>query len=363
MTVRDADGHRLIVVLGGDGIGPEVTAQAERVLRAVAERWGLDLELAHAAIGGEAIDSFGDSLPNETLELCRRADAILLGAVGGPQWSDPAAAVRPEQGLLRLRSELALFANLRPIRPLAALHHASPVRAELLDGVDMMFVRELTGGLYFGDSRRDEDSAVDTCVYTKKEIERVVRVAAELARERRGCLTSIDKANVLETSRLWRATTERVVRDEFPELELDHRYVDAAAMQIISHPGAFDVIVTENLFGDILTDEASVLCGSLGMLPSASLGEGSLGLYEPVHGSAPDITGQGTANPYAAILCVAMLMRHSLHNEEAAAAIENAVESAIADGALTVDVAPPGASPVSTAVAGAAVVERMAAVD
>ena len=337
-TGNDAARSALIAVLPGDGIGAEVIAQAERILREVGDRWKIDLQLQHGAIGGEAIDRFGDPLPPATLELCEEADAILLGAVGGPQWVDPEAATRPEEGLLRLRASLELFANLRPIQPHARLRSASPLRPELLEGVDLIFVRELTGGLYFGPRERHDDSAVDTCVYSVREIERVVRVAAELARDRRGLLTSIDKANVLETSRLWRSTTERVIRDEFPELSLEHRYVDAAAMQLISQPAAFDVIVTENLFGDILSDEAAVLAGSLGMLPSASLGAGPAGLYEPVHGSAPDIAGQGVANPYAAILCVAMLLRHSLAHADAAAAVERAVSEAIEDGVLTADI-------------------------
>jgi len=347
-----------IAVLPGDGIGPEVTAQAERVLRQVAEERSLRLEIAHAAVGGEAIDRFGDPLPGATLGLCKEADAVLLGAVGGPRWSDPGATMRPEDGLLRLRAELGLFANLRPIRPHRRLLGASPLRPELLDGVDLVFVRELTGGLYFGPRGRRNGSAFDTCVYSEEEVERVVRFAARLAAGRRGKLTSIDKANVLETSRLWRATAERVVREEFPDLQLDHRYVDAAAMQLISDPAGFDVIVTENLFGDILSDEGAVLCGSLGMLPSASLGEGSRGLYEPVHGSAPDIAGKGIANPYAAILCVAMLLRHSLADEAAAQAVERAVDDAIDDGFVTADLAA-GMVPIGTEVAADAVVERL----
>ena len=353
----------LIAVLPGDGIGAEVTQQAERVLRAVGDRWGLELELRQAAIGGDALDRCGDALPEETLSLCKAADAILLGAVGGPQWSDPSAATRPEMGLLGLRAALELFANLRPIRPSAPLHQASPVRAEILANVDMIFVRELTGGLYFGHSERRDDSAVDTCVYSEHEIERVVRVAAGLARERRNRVTSIDKSNVLATSRLWRSTTERLMRDEFPDVELEHRLVDAAAMQLISEPSTFDVIVTENLFGDILSDEAAVLVGSLGMLPSASLGAGPAGLYEPVHGSAPDIAGQGVANPYAAILCVAMLLRHSLGLQEAARAVELAVEQAIEDGALTADIAARAIPPVGTAAATDAVLEKIADAD
>jgi len=349
----------LVAMLPGDGVGAEVAAQAERVLHAVAERYGFDVQLRHADIGGVAIDNHSDPLPEATLELCRAADAVFLGAVGGPQWSDPGAALRPEQGLLKLRASLGLFANLRPIRPLAALRHATPLRPELLDGVDMLFVRELTGGLYFGPRGRDEESAHDTCVYTRDEVERVARVAGRLAPARRNKVTSIDKANVLDTSRLWRATTEACFAEEFPDVELDHRLVDAAAMQIISRPASFDVILTENLFGDILSDEASVLCGSLGMLPSASLGDGPRGLYEPVHGSAPDIAGRGTANPYAAILCVALMLRHSLDNDTAATAVEDAVERAVDDGILTADIAYEGVAPVGTEAAADAVLARL----
>ena len=359
MSAPDVAGRFLVAILPGDGIGPEVTEQAERVLLEVAGRFGLDVETRRAAIGGEAIDRFDDPLPAETLGLCREADAVFLGAVGGPRWSDPQATARPEDGLLGLRAALGVFANLRPIRPHPKLTGSSPVRAEVLDGVDLVFVRELTGGLYFGRSERHDDMALDTCVYTEGEIERVVRVAGEMARGRRGRVTSVDKANVLETSRLWRATTTRVIADEFPDVDLEHRYVDATAMQIISEPASFDVIVTENLFGDILSDEAAVLCGSLGMLPSASLGAESRGLYEPVHGSAPDIAGQGKANPYAAILCVAMMLRHSLGSEDAAAAVEAAVERAIDDGALPADVAYEGIVPLSTEAVADAVSARL----
>ncbi len=359
MSVPGQEDQWFIAVLPGDGIGAEVTRQAERVLHAAAERFGFGVEVRHADIGGAAIDAQGNPLPDETLDLCRRADAILLGAVGGPKWSDPGAAVRPEQGLLKLRSSLELFANLRPIRPLPALRRSSPVRPELLEGVDILFVRELTGGLYFGPRGRDGTSAHDTCVYSEAEVERVARVAGRVARERAHRVTSVDKANVLETSRLWRETTERCFAAEFSDVELEHRLVDAMAMNLISQPAAFDVILTENLFGDILSDEASVLCGSLGMLPSASLGEGRAGLYEPVHGSAPDIAGTGAANPYAAILCVGMLLRHSLENEAAAAAVEGAVEQAVEDGVLTADIAYEDSPPVGTEEAADAVLGRL----
>ncbi len=327
-----------IAVLAGDGIGPEVLAQATRVLAAVAARFGHDFALHDALIGGIAIGKTGAPLPDETQALCREADAVLLGAVGGPKW-EPPAKVRPEQGLLALRKGLGLYANLRPVRLFPQLVAASPLKPEVLDGVDLLVVRELTGGIYFGAKRREADRAVDECVYTTAEVERVVRMAARLAGERRGRLTSVDKANVLETSRLWREVATRVVNEEFPQVRLDHQLVDSCAMQLVRKPSRFDVIVTENMFGDILTDEASVLGGTLGMLPSASLGEGPRGLYEPIHGSAPDIAGRGVANPYGAILSVAMLLRHSLSLETEAAAVESAVGSALDHGALTEDLA------------------------
>jgi 3-isopropylmalate dehydrogenase len=360
MSGGGSESRRLIAMLPGDGIGVEVAVQAERVLQAMAERYGFDVELVAADIGGVAIDNHGDPLPEATLDLCQRADAVFLGAVGGPKWSDPAATVRPEQGLLKIRAELGLFANLRPIRPLAALRDAPPLRPEILDGVDILFVRELTGGLYFGPRERDEDSARDTCVYTRQEVERVARVAGRLAQGRSKRVASVDKANVLDTSRLWRETTETCFAAEFPDVALEHRLVDAAAMHIISQPSSFDVILTENLFGDILSDEASVLCGSLGMLPSASLGEGTRGLYEPVHGSAPDIAGTGAANPYAAILCVALMLRHSLDQAAAADAVESAVEQAVEDGFLTADIAYGDVPPVGTEAAADAVLARLA---
>ncbi len=327
-----------IAVLAGDGIGPEVLAQATRVLAAVAARFGHDFALHDALIGGIAIDMAGAPLPGETQALCREADAVLLGAVGGPKW-EPPAQVRPEQGLLALRKALGLYANLRPVKLFHQLVATSPLKPEVLDGVDLLVVRELTGGIYFGAKRRETDRAVDECVYTTAEVERVVRMAARFAAERRGRLTSVDKANVLETSRLWREVATRVVNEEFPRVRLDHQLVDSCAMQLVRNPSRFDVIVTENMFGDILTDEASVLGGTLGMLPSASLGEGPHGLYEPIHGSAPDIAGRGVANPYGAILSVAMLLRHSLSLETEAAAVESAVGSALDHGALTEDLA------------------------
>jgi len=344
----------LIAVLAGDGIGGEVTAEAVRALAAVAARFGHSFEFQSALLGGAAIDATGEALPAATLELARRADATLLGAVGGPKWSSPEARVRPEQGLLQLRKALGLFANLRPVVPHAALLDASPIKAELLRGVDIMVVRELTGGIYFGEKTRSAAEAVDVCRYTLEEIERVVRLAAGLARARRRKLTSVDKANVLETSRLWRAAVERIMPAEFPDVSFEHMLVDAAAMHLLKRPRDFDVIVTENMFGDILTDEASMLAGSLGLLPSASLGaEGRGGVFEPIHGSAPDIAGRGIANPYAAILSAAMLLRYSLRLENEAQALEAAVSHAIESGALPADLAAAGKSVTTRAAADA----------
>ena len=348
-----------VAVLPGDGIGPEVTAEGLRCLRAVAERFGHDFETSSLPFGGAAIDSHADPLPEHTLRACLAADAVLLGAIGGPKWSAPDAPLRPESGLLRLRKELGTFANLRPVRVHAALADASTLKAEVVSGVDLVFVRELTGGIYFGEKHRDATSASDVCVYTVAEIERIVRVAASLATARRGRLTSIDKSNVLETSRLWRAVTTQVVAREFPGVELDHMLVDAAAMHLIRRPREFDVLVTENMFGDILTDEASMLAGSLGLLPSASLGSGRRGIYEPIHGSAPDIAGRGVANPYGTILSVAMLLRHSLGLEPEAVALERAAAEALAQGARTPDLVPEGEPARSTREVGDAVLSRL----
>ncbi|NNF67976.1 MAG: 3-isopropylmalate dehydrogenase, partial [Gammaproteobacteria bacterium] len=274
----------LIAVLPGDGVGAEVSREAVRVLQAVAEIHGHQFEFREGLIGGCAIDTTGDPLPADTLTLCRQANAILLGAVGGPKWSDPNAPVRPEQGLLAMRKELGLFANLRPVVPHPVLSAASPIKADRLRNVDIMVVRELTGGIYFGEKTQNSEAASDLCSYTRTEIERVVRIACRLAQKRRRRLTSVDKANVLATSRLWRSTTESIVHEEFPDIELEHMLVDAAAMHLLSRPADFDVIVTENMFGDILTDEASMLAGSMGLLPSASLGADGPGVYEPIHG-------------------------------------------------------------------------------
>ncbi len=326
-----------VAVLPGDGIGPEVTAEGVRCLEAVAALGGHEIELTALPFGGAAIDALGDPLPEATLAACRAADAVLLGAIGGPKWSAPQVRVRPEAGLLRLRKELGTFANLRPVAVHAALAEASTLKAEVVRGVDLVFVRELTGGIYFGEKHRDATRASDVCSYTAAEIERIVRLAAQLAQARRGHLTSIDKSNVLETSRLWREVTTRVVQHEFPQLTLEHMLVDAAAMHLVRRPRDFDVLVTENMFGDILTDEASMLAGSLGLLPSASLGGSGPGLYEPIHGSAPDIAGRGIANPCGMILSVALLLRHSLRLPAEAAALERAVGAALESGAHTAD--------------------------
>ena len=338
----------VITLLPGDGIGPEVTTAARQVLEQIADRFGHRFDFQEELIGGAAIDAAGDPLPAATVESCRAADAVLLGAVGGPKWSDPNAAVRPEQGLLALRALLGVYANIRPVQVYDELAGASPLKAEKLAGIDMLVIRELTGGIYFGEKTRDANSASDLCTYTVPEIERIVRVAARLAGERRGRLCSVDKANVLETSRLWRDVTNRVMADEFPGIELETLLVDAAAMHLLSRPSDFDVIVTENMFGDILTDEASMLAGSLGMLPSASLGDSRAGLYEPIHGSAPDIAGQGHANPCATVASAAMLLRHSLQLETEAEAVESAVAAAIKAGARTPDIAADGEPVIST---------------
>src|SRR5215469_11640581 len=348
-----------IAVLAGDGIGPEVTGEATRCLTAIGQLFGHDISLHPLPFGGAAIDSSGDPLPAATLAGCREADAVLLGAIGGPRWSAPDASARPEAGLLRLRRELATFANLRPVRVQPSLTDASTLKAEVISGVDLVFVRELTGGIYFGEKHRDAVRASDVCSYSAAEIERIVRVAAELARGRRSRLTSIDKSNVLETSRLWREVCQRVVEREFPGVRLEHMLVDAAAMHLIHRPREFDVLVTENMFGDILTDEASMLAGSLGLLPSASLGEGRRGIYEPIHGSAPDIAGRGIANPYGAILSGALLLRHSLALPAEAAALEEAVAAALAAGARTADLVRGVERPCSTREAGEAVINRL----
>jgi 3-isopropylmalate dehydrogenase len=326
-----------VALLAGDGIGPEVVAEARRVVDAIAPDHGLALDWHEHLVGGAAIDATGTALTDEVLEACAGSHAVLLGAVGGPKWdtTDPDRP-RPEQGLLGLRAGLGLYANLRPVRPWPALYDASPLRRERIEGTDLLVVRELTGGLYFGDRGREPDRAFDTCVYTKAEVARLAEWGFRAAAARRRRVTSVDKANVLETSRLWR---EQVIETAaaHPDVELEHMLVDNAAMQLVSRPSDFDVIITENLFGDILSDEAAMITGSIGMLPSASLGPGSLGLYEPVHGSAPDIAGQGVANPIATCLSAAMMLRYSLGAPEAADRLDAAVEAILADGARTRD--------------------------
>jgi 3-isopropylmalate dehydrogenase len=348
-----------ITVLGGDGIGPEVTGVAVAVLRAVADRYGHQFEFIEAMIGGAAIDATGSALPPRTLAACRDSDAVLLGAVGGPRWSAPGARVRPEQGLLELRSALGLFANLRPVRMLPSLLDASPLKPDLVRDVDIMVVRELTGGIYFGRKKRTAREAEDVCTYTREEIERVTRVAGRLASARRGHIVSVDKANVLETSRLWRETVERIVATEFPQVTLTHMLVDAAAMHLLRAPRQFDVLLTENMFGDILTDEAAMLAGSLGLLPSASLGMSTLGVYEPIHGSAPDIAGRDIANPFGAIQSAALLLRHSLELVDEAAAVETAVSAALAEGVRTADIAAAGEQPLGSIAAGDSVIQHI----
>ena len=319
-----------IVLLPGDGIGPEIIAPAVEVLNALTT-----LEFEEHRFGGASIDAHGTAMTDETLEACRTADAVLLAAVGGPKWdtTDPAQP-RPEQGLLGLRKGLGLYANLRPVKPLPALYDSSPLKRERIEGTDLLVVRELTGGIYFGEKTRTADSASDLCTYTREEIERIARVAFGAARSR---VTSVDKANVLETSRLWREVVRELHSREFPNIELEHTLVDNAAMQLVSSPRHFDVIVTENMFGDILSDEAAMITGSIGMLPSASLGGEGPGLFEPVHGSAPDIAGTGAANPLAMFLSAALMLRHGLALEAEAVAIESAVDRALAEGLRTRD--------------------------
>ena len=356
-----------IVVLAGDGIGPEVTTEARKVLEAVGKKFSHSFHFDNQLMGGIAIDTVGNSLPDATVEACRTADAILLGAVGGPKWDNPNAKDRPERGLLGIRKALNLFANVRPVKIHEQLISASTLKEEVLQGVDMIVIRELTGGAYFGPRQEAGDAgyeAYDTMLYTRPEIERVLRVAAVMAMGRRKKLASVDKANVLASSRLWRRVATQVLA-EYPELEIEHVLVDSMAMHLIRRPAAYDVIVTENLFGDILTDEASMLAGSMGMLPSASLGDMMnsrqlpMGLYEPIHGSAPDIAGKGISNPLATILSAAMLLRHSLGLEAEAAAIEAAVDVVLNEGVRTPDVAHTGSEVVGTQIMGDLVVQKL----
>jgi 3-isopropylmalate dehydrogenase len=372
--VTEAATRYRVATIPGDGVGPDVVAAARRVVDAAGAAFGFDVEWSEYLVGGAAIDAYGVAIRPEDVEACGRADAILLGAVGGPKWSDPSAAVRPEQALFALRGGLGLYANLRPVKVHPALIASSPLRPELLEGVDLLIVRELTGGIYFGDrveatSEPGERFASDTMPYAEHEIRRVVGLAMALALTRRGRLTSVDKANVLATSRLWRKIVDED-RRRAPDVEITHQLVDSCAMLLVKDPARFDVIVTENLFGDILSDEAAVLAGSLGMLPSASLGErqtdhGTFGLYEPIHGSAPDIAGLDKANPIGTILSAAMLMHWSLQRRDVAAAIEAAVSRALDDGYRTADLLPPGGDEAGLRTVGtqdmtAAIVERIA---
>lgn len=341
------------VLLPGDGIGPEIVSQAQRVLEAVAHKFGHQFDYQTCQIGGIAIDQTGDPLPQATIDACRSSDAVLLGAVGGPKWDDPSAKTRPEAGLLKIRKELGLFANLRPIAPFAELLDSSPLKREIVEGTDILFFRELTGGIYFGPSGCETlagggERAYSTMVYETYEVERILRLAAVAALSRRKKLTMVDKANVLEASRLWRRVCAKIVKEEYPELEYEVVLVDSMAMHLISRPTTFDVVVTSNMFGDILTDEASMLPGSLGMLPSASLGASGPGLYEPIHGSAPDIAGKGIANPLATILATAMMLRHSCEMTEEAEAIERAVKAVLAAGHRTADLVPRGTPSLGT---------------
>ncbi len=352
-----------IAVLRGDGIGPEIVDGAVEVLEAVGNKFGHTFRFHPYLMGGAAIDATGEPLPQKTLEGCRKAQCVLLGAVGGPKWDGMPAELRPERALLDIRSALGLFTNLRPARLYPALADESPLRRDIVaGGFDIMIVRELTGGIYFGDRGYRQgkygEEAYDTECYSPVEIERIIRAAFETAMKRRKKVTSVDKANVLETSRLWRRTAGKVA-EEYPEVELNHMFVDNAAMQLIRDPAQFDVIVTSNMFGDILSDEASQISGSIGLLPSASMGVGTIGMYEPIHGSAPDIAGTGKANPLATILSAAMMLRYSLKLPEEAEAIERAVDAALSDGLRTADIARNGETPLSTKEMTKGVVERL----
>ncbi|MDP5276228.1 3-isopropylmalate dehydrogenase [Chengkuizengella axinellae] len=351
-----------IAVIAGDGIGPEVVAEAEKVLKKTEELFGYKFEKEHGLFGGIAIDEKGTPLPQDTLEMCKNSDAVLLGAVGGPKWDNNSKELRPETGLLGIRKELGLFSNIRPAFVFDCLKEASTIKPEVLDGTDLVVVRELTGGIYFGEKFRREsefgEEAVDTCAYNVMEVERIVKQAFEIARTRSKKLASVDKANVLESSRLWRETVNRIAPD-YPDVELEHVLVDNCAMQLLRRPSSFDVIVTENMFGDILSDEAAMLTGSIGMLSSASLGEGSFGLYEPVHGSAPDIAGQGKANPIATILSVALMFKLSFGYQEAGDLIEKAVKDVLDAGHRTGDISTDPSKALSTAEMGDLIIAAM----
>jgi len=351
-----------IVTLPGDGISPEVVKEAVKALHEVAQVYGHTFEFEEGLVGGAAIDATGEALPAKTLKLCQESDGVLLGAVGDPKYDDPKAPVRPEQGLLALRKGLGVFANLRPVKLYRQLLHASTIKPEVIENVDLLVVRELTGGIYFGERARKSvngaEAAYDTMFYTAPEIERVARVAFELARKRRRKVTSVDKANVLESSRLWRETATRVAK-EYPDVEFDCMYVDIAAMRLVRYPSVFDVIVTGNMFGDILTDEASMITGSMGMLPSGAIGARKPGLFEPIHGSAPKYAGQNVVNPIAAILSAGMLLRYSLELDEEARVIEDAVQAVLEEGYRTKDIHEEGSKLVGTREMGDLVAERI----
>lgn len=364
-----------LVVLPGDGIGSEVVSEGVKTLQRVGEIFEHQFNLSYGVVGGGAIDECGTALPEDTLKLCRKSDAVLFGAVGGPKWDDPKASVRPEQGLLALRKALGLFANIRPVKVFSFMKDSTPLKSDVLEGVDLVVVRELTGGLYFGKPKKQWRTsrgrrATDSMTYTEQEITRILRVGFEMARKRRKRLTSVDKANVLESSRLWRDVALEMT-PEYPDVELEHVLVDTCAMHLIRQPSRFDVLVTENTFGDILTDEASVLSGSMGMLPSASLNMSSsreqsdgakmVGMYEPVHGSAPDIAGQNKANPIGTILSVAMMLRYSLSLDEEAEAVEGAVEKVLEEGYRTPDIMQSGARPTGTQEMGSRISEKITA--
>jgi len=351
-----------LAVLPGDGIGPEIVAEAVKVLKTVEEKSGVQFELEEYIVGGIAIDQTGNPLPQETLDACLKSDAVLLGAVGGPKWDDLPGDVRPEKALLGLRKELGLYSNLRPVNVHPSLVHASTLKPEIIQGVDLLVIRELTGGIYFGEKSKvmteQGIKVTDSLTYTEDEIERIVRLGFETAMKRRKVLTSVDKANVLESSRVWRKVVEKVALD-YPEVELNHMLVDNCAMQLVRYPKQFDVIVTENMFGDILSDEAAMLTGSIGMLPSASIGTERVAMYEPIHGSAPDIAGQGLANPLATILSVAMMLKYSFNMDQEADQIEKAVQVVLDNGYRTKDLATAESKVVSTPEMGDLVVQAL----
>ncbi|WP_339061342.1 3-isopropylmalate dehydrogenase [Tepidibacillus marianensis] len=351
-----------LAVLPGDGIGPEIIAEAVKVLKTVEEKSGVQFELEEYPVGGVAIDQTGNPLPQDTLNACLKSDAVLLGAVGGPKWDDLPGDIRPEKALLGLRKELGLYSNLRPVNVHPSLIHASTLKPEVIQDVDLLVIRELTGGIYFGEKTKvmteQGIKVTDSLTYTEEEIERIVRLGFETAKKRRNVLTSVDKANVLESSRVWRKVVEKVASD-YPEVELNHMLVDNCAMQLVRYPKQFDVIVTENMFGDILSDEAAMLTGSIGMLPSASIGIEKVAMYEPIHGSAPDIAGQGLANPLATILSVAMMLKYSFNMDQEAEQIENAVRKVLEDGYRTKDLATAESKVVSTTEMGELVVQAL----